>query len=69
MAGSGGGGGGGYVNARVAREQEAEKAKANKGIYLKDGYKIVDGVQKKASSSGVYTREWQRSHLACRMAG
>lgn len=69
VAGSGGGGGGGYVNARVAREQEAEKAKANKGIYLKDGYKIVDGVQKKASSSGVYTREWQRSHLACRMAG
>jgi hypothetical protein len=57
----------GYVNARLAREEERKaelelkREKENKekeriGV-VKDGYKIVDGVEKKRSTSGVYTRK------------
>jgi hypothetical protein len=57
----------GYVNARLAREGERKaelelkrekenKEKERVGV-VKDGYKIVDGVEKKRSTSGVYTRK------------
>jgi hypothetical protein len=53
----------GYVNARKAREEERRleleqkrETEKNAGIVVKDGYKIVDGVEKKRSTSGVYTR-------------
>lgn len=47
-----------YVNARIARERSRERELAERQKRLpvvKDGYKIVDGVEKKVSSSGVYT--------------
>ena len=58
----------GYVNARLAREEERKaelelkrekenKEKERVGV-VKDGYKIVDGVEKKRSTSGVYTRKF-----------
>lgn len=61
---------GGYVNARMAREEERkteldqkqkrerESSKGGTATGMgRDGYKIVDGVEKKQSASGVYTRE------------
>ena len=64
----------GYVNARMAREEERrveleqKRERENKkdggngvgGVVVRDGYKIVDGVEKKRSTSGVYTRELRR---------
>lgn len=41
----------------ITREDMAESAGMGK-VVVKDGYKIIDGVEKKQSSSGVYTREW-----------
>lgn len=55
---AGGAIGGTYVNARLARERSRERELAERQKRLpvvKDGYKIVDGVEKKVSSSGVYT--------------
>jgi hypothetical protein len=71
--------GAGYVNARMAREEERrveleqKRERENKketgngvGGVARDGYKIVDGVEKKRSTSGVYTREsWRRLRYGC----
>jgi len=67
----------GYVNARMAREEERrveleqkskKESKKEAGNAVagvgRDGYKIVDGVEKKRSTSGVYTRELRgRDHV------
>lgn len=37
-------------------EEENRKRRERRTVIVKDGYKIVDGVRAKASSSGVYTR-------------
>lgn len=41
-------------------DEENRKRRERRTVVVKDGYKIVDGVRAKASSSGVYTREFQR---------
>lgn len=38
-------------------DEENRKRRERRTVVVKDGYKIVDGVRAKASSSGVYTRE------------
>jgi hypothetical protein len=64
---------GNYVTARMARELDRKKEiETNRkkqrddsvgvvvkedGTVVRDGHKIIDGVAKKAASSGVYTRE------------
>jgi hypothetical protein len=39
-------------------DEENRKRRERRTVIMKDGYKIVDGVRAKASSSGVYTREF-----------
>lgn len=39
-------------------DEENRKRRERRTVIMKDGYKVVDGVRAKASSSGVYTRKF-----------